>query len=74
MNENYTMIKQERLDELDGTGYLLRHNKTGAKVVVISNQDDNKYSRSDLRRRQKMIPEYLISWNILFYADPENSQ
>ncbi len=42
MNENYTMIKQERLDELDGTGYLLRHNKTGAKVVVISNQDDNK--------------------------------
>lgn len=42
MNKNYTIIKEEKIEELDGTGYLLRHNKTGARVVVISNQDDNK--------------------------------
>lgn len=42
MNKNYTVIKKEALEELDGTGYLLRHNKTGARVVVISNEDDNK--------------------------------
>lgn len=42
MNKNYTVIKEERLEELDGTGFLLRHNQTGARVVVISNEDDNK--------------------------------
>lgn len=42
MNKNYTLIKEEQIDELDGRGYLLRHKKTGARVVVVSNQDDNK--------------------------------
>lgn len=42
MNKNYTMIKEEKIEELDGTGYLLRHNQTGARVVVVSNHDDNK--------------------------------
>lgn len=42
MNQNYTVIKKEPIEELDGTGWLLRHKKTGARVVVISNQDDNK--------------------------------
>lgn len=42
MNKNYTVIKEEIIEELDGTGYLLRHNKTGARIVVISNHDDNK--------------------------------
>lgn len=42
MNKNYTVIQEKKLEELDGTGYLLRHNQTGARIVVISNQDDNK--------------------------------
>lgn len=42
MNKNYTLIKEEQIDELDGKGYLLRHNKTGARVVIVSNKDDNK--------------------------------
>ena len=42
MNNKYTIIKQESIEELNGTGYILKHNKTGARVVVISNEDDNK--------------------------------
>ena len=42
MNNKYTIIKQESIEELNGTGYLLKHNKTGARVVVVSNEDDNK--------------------------------
>ena len=42
MNNKYTIIKQESIEELNGTGYILKHDKTGARVVVISNEDDNK--------------------------------
>ena len=38
MNNKYTIIKQESIEELNGTGYILKHDKTGARVVVISNQ------------------------------------
>ena len=38
----YELIATERLDELDSTGYLLRHIKTKARVILIENDDDNK--------------------------------
>ncbi|MBR6223289.1 MAG: insulinase family protein [Lachnospiraceae bacterium] len=40
--KSYTLIKEESLKELDATGYILRHNVTGARVVAISTEDDNK--------------------------------
>lgn len=42
MMKNYELVKEEQLKELNGTGYMYRHKKTGARVVVISNEDDNK--------------------------------
>ena len=38
----YTLIKTEELPDLNGTGYYLRHNKSGARVVWVENADDNK--------------------------------
>ena len=38
----YTLVKTEELPDLKGTGYYLRHNKSGAKVVWVQNEDDNK--------------------------------
>ena len=38
----YELIKKEELPDINSTGYLLRHNKTKARVVVIENDDDNK--------------------------------
>lgn len=38
----YTLVKTEELPDLNGTGYYLRHNKSGARVVWVENADDNK--------------------------------
>ena len=40
--ENYQLIKSEHIAELDGQASLLFHKKTGARVVLIENKDENK--------------------------------
>ncbi|MDE5777013.1 MAG: insulinase family protein, partial [Lachnospiraceae bacterium] len=39
---NYTVLKEEYIEEMNGTAYLLSHNKTKAKVMLIKNDDKNK--------------------------------
>ena len=38
----YTLEQKQSLPEVDGTGFVYRHNKTGARVMVIQNEDVNK--------------------------------
>ena len=38
----YEVKKEEKLEDLDSIGYLLRHKKSGARISVISNDDENK--------------------------------
>lgn len=38
----YEVIKKESLKEIDSIGYLVRHKKSGARLVLISNDDENK--------------------------------
>ncbi len=38
----YTLISKQRIEELKSDGFLLKHNKTGARVALLSNDDDNK--------------------------------
>ncbi|MCK5847716.1 MAG: insulinase family protein [Caldisericia bacterium] len=40
--KNYKLIKKEYIKELSTTGYYFEHSKTKAKVVYLSNDDDNK--------------------------------
>ena len=40
--KNYTLIETRALPEQDGTGYLLRHDKSGARVLLVDSSDDNK--------------------------------
>lgn len=40
--QNYEVLKEEQIQEMNGTAYLLSHNKTKAKVMVIKNDDKNK--------------------------------
>ncbi len=40
--KNYTLIQEKKLDDIKSEGYLLEHNKTKAKVVLIENDDSNK--------------------------------
>ena len=38
----YELIKESELKDINSTGYLYKHIKSGARVAVISNDDDNK--------------------------------
>ena len=38
----YEVIEEKELKDLNSLGYVLKHKKTGAKVALISNDDDNK--------------------------------
>ena len=38
----YSIEKVKELPEVNGTGYIIRHDKTKARVCVISNDDENK--------------------------------
>lgn len=40
--EAYELIEKKVIDELKSTGYYLKHRKTGAKVCLLSNEDNNK--------------------------------
>lgn len=38
----YELLLQERIEELKSDGFLLRHKKSGARIAVLSNDDENK--------------------------------
>ena len=38
----YELVKEEKLNDLKSDGLILRHKKSGARVCLISNDDDNK--------------------------------
>ena len=38
----YELIQKEQIPDLRSTGYLLRHKKTGARVALLPNDDENK--------------------------------
>lgn len=38
----YTLVEKREIKDLNSVSYLLRHNKTGARVALLSNDDENK--------------------------------
>ncbi len=40
--QSYTILEKRTIKDLNSVSYLLKHNKTGAKVALLSNDDDNK--------------------------------
>lgn len=38
----YTILEKREIKDIDSVSYLLKHNKTGARVALLSNDDDNK--------------------------------
>lgn len=38
----YTLLETRMIKELNSVSYLLKHNKTGARVALLSNDDENK--------------------------------
>ena len=40
--KGYTLVKEETIKDIKSDGYLLRHNKSGARIVLLKNEDENK--------------------------------
>ena len=38
----YELLQQQTIDDIHAEGYLLRHKKSGARVVILENDDENK--------------------------------
>ncbi len=38
----YEVVEKKHLEDLNSEGYLLKHKKTGARVALVSNEDENK--------------------------------
>ncbi|MBR5116232.1 MAG: insulinase family protein, partial [Lachnospiraceae bacterium] len=40
--DSYEVIEQRRIDDLNSDGMLLKHRRTGARIALLANDDDNK--------------------------------
>ncbi len=40
--KNYEIVQKKQIEDIKSTGYLLRHKKTGARIALLSNDDENK--------------------------------
>ena len=38
----YDVVQEKDLTDMQSKGYLLRHKKSGARIAVVSNDDENK--------------------------------
>lgn len=38
----YTVLEKRQIKDIRSVGYLLKHNKTGARIALLSNDDENK--------------------------------
>ena len=58
----YELLGEQELKDIHSMGYILRHKKSGARITVISNDDENKVfyigsaDRTNIRSR-------IRSWN-----------
>lgn len=41
-SDKYELIQQDRIEELKSDGYLFKHRKSGARVLILANDDENK--------------------------------
>lgn len=68
----YDIIKEENLKDIRSTGYLLRHKKTGARVMLIENDDENKVFNIAFRTPPKTAPALPTFWSTAYCAVPGN--
>ena len=51
----YELIKKEEIADIHSAGLLLKHKKSGARVVVLSNDDENKVFSIGFKNLAKII-------------------
>ncbi len=65
----YELVKEEDLKGIKSHGMLLKHKKSGARILLIEMMMTTRYLISDSVHRRQTVPEYHISWNIPYCVD-----
>ena len=68
----YEVLQQEDLSDLKSKGTLLKHKKSGARVLLMENDDENKVFTIGSVRLRPTARGFRILWNIRFCADRGN--
>ena len=66
----YEILEEKELSDIHSTGYRLRHKKSGARITVISNDDENKVFYIGFRT--KIRPECRILWSTRYCVGRRN--
>ena len=61
--KGYVLKEHRKIDELHGEGYVLEHRKSGARVLLIDNDDNNKVFSIAFGRRRRTIPVWRTFWS-----------
>lgn len=70
--KEYTLLKQEKIADIRSMGYLLRHDKSGARVMVLENDDENKVFNIAFARRRRTVQGCPTFWSTACCAGPGN--
>ena len=65
---SYEFVFEEKLDDLNSNGTVLLHKKTGARIVLIANDDDNKVFYIGFRTPPANSTGVAISLNIPYFV------
>lgn len=68
----YEVVTEEELTDIHSRGWLLRHKKTGARVMLIENEDENKVFNIASGRRLRTVPVWHIFWSTVYSVDLRN--
>ena len=69
--KEYEIIKQYYMEDLNSQAYLLKHKKTGARIALLSNDDNNKVF-NNIRIVYKK--EILYGENVECYYEEQNNK
>ena len=76
MNPNhlnaYEVLKEEDLQDIHSKDGFSNTKKTGARVMLIENSDENKVLTLHSVHRQRTAPVLPTSWNTVYCAAPGN--
>ena len=70
----YEVIQTEDLSDLKSKGTLLKHKKSGARVLLMEMMMRTRCLRLDSAHHRQTVQEFHTLWNILFCADRKNSR
>lgn len=43
---SYRLVEKKKIEDLNSMSYLLEHKKSGARIALLSNDDENKIGRA----------------------------